>query len=212
VVALLAREEDSDLMSTKPEHWYTVQEYLAIDRASDTKSEYLAGIIYAMGGASPPHVQITGNVAGELRQRLREQPCIVYSTDLRVRASAEGLYAYPDVVVVCGEPIFIDAELDTLANPLLIVEVLSPSTKNYDRGEKFESYRSNESLHEYVLVAQDRAHVEHYARQSDGKWVLAETNAIQDVLTLSSVGCELPMSEIYFKVQFKPSGAPENAG
>lgn len=107
----MAPEEDSDRISTKPEHWYTVQEYLAIDRSSDTKSEYLAGIIYAMGGASPPHVQITGNVAGELRQRLREQPCIVYSADLRVRASAEGFYAYPDVVVVCGEPIFINTRI-----------------------------------------------------------------------------------------------------
>jgi Uma2 family endonuclease len=151
-------------------------------------------------------------VAGELRQRLREQPFIVYSADLRVRASAEGLYAYPDVVVVCSEPIFIDAELDTLANPVLIVEVLSDTTKNYDRGEKFENYRSNESLREYVLVAQDKVHVEHYARQDDGTWVLTETNSMLAVLSLNSVGCELPVSEIYFKVQFKSRGGPKNAG
>ena len=199
-------------MSTKPEHWYTPEEYLAIDRASDTKSEYLDGIIYAMGGASPPHVQITGNVAGELRQRLRESPCIVYSTDLRVRASLGGLFAYPDVVVVCSEPIFIDAELDTLANPLLIVELLSDSTKNYDRGEKFENYRSNESLCEYILAAQDKIHVEHYTKRNDGTWLFAETNSIDDVLSLTSVGCELPVSEIYFKVEFKPKAGPKNAG
>ena len=104
-------------MSTKHEHRYTAEEYLAIDRASDTKSEYVAGIIYAMGGASPTHVQITGNIAGELRQRLREKPCIVYSTDLRVRASSEGLYAYPDVAVCCGEPRFIDAALNEMGKP-----------------------------------------------------------------------------------------------
>ena len=199
-------------MSTKPEHWYTVEEYLAIDRASDSKSEYLAGVIYAMGGASPTHVQITGNVAGELRQRLREQPCIVYSTDLRVCASADGLYAYPDVVVVCGDPVFVDSELDTLANPILIVEVLSDSTKSFDRGEKFENYRTNASLREYVLVAQDRVHVEHYVRQEDSTWVLAETNSIDDVLTLISIGCALPVSEIYFKVQFKSADDPTSAG
>jgi Uma2 family endonuclease len=199
-------------MSTKPEQWYSAEEYLAIDRASDSKSEYLAGVIYAMGGASPPHVQITGNVAGELRQRLREQPCIVYSTDLRVRASGDGLYAYPDVVVVCGEPVFIDSELDTLANPLLIIEVLSDSTKNYDRGEKFENYRTNASLREYVLVAQDKVHVEHYAKQDDATWVLSETNSTDDVLSLSSVKCDLPVSEIYFKVQFRTPKGPTSAG
>jgi Uma2 family endonuclease len=199
-------------MSTRPEHRYSIEEYLAIDRASEGKSEYLDGVIYAMGGASPPHVQITGNVAGELRGRLRDAPCIVYSTDLRVRVSLEGLYSYPDVVVVCGEPRFIDAELDTLTNPVLIVEVLSDSTKNYDRGEKFENYRSNESLREYILVAQDKVHVEQYAKRDDGSWLLSETNSIEDVLILSSVGCELPVSEIYLKVRFKREGDPQSAG
>lgn len=200
-------------MSTKPEHWYTVEQYLTVDRASDTKHEYLDGNIYAMDGASPAHVQITGNVAGELRHRLREMPCIVYSTDLRVRASAHGLYAYPDVVVVCGAPLFLDTELDTLANPLLIVEVLSDSTKNYDRGEKFENFRSNDSLREYVLVAQDKVHVEQYQKQDDGTWRLSETNSIGDALRLGSVGCDLPVAEIYFKVHFdESSGPPPGAG
>lgn len=199
-------------MSTKPEQWYSAEEYMALDRASDSKNEYLDGIIYAMGGASPPHVQITSNVTGELRQRLRQEPCVVYSTDLRVRASADGLYAYPDVVVACGEPVFFGSELDTLANPLLIVEVMSDSTKNYDRGEKFENYRTNGSLREYVLVAQNKVHVEQYAKQDDGKWVLFETNSVDDVLSLNSVGCDLPVSEIYLKVRFKTPNGPTRTG
>ncbi len=187
-------------MSTHPEHRYTEEEYLALERASATKSEYLDGVIYAMGGASPRHVQIVGNVSGELRGRLRDKPCLLYSTDLRVRASKDGLYAYPDVVVVCGEPRFVDGELDTLTNPLLVVEILSDSTKNYDRGEKFERYRSNPSFREYLLIAQDRVHVERFVRQDDGSWVLHETNDPNDEVELSSVGCCLPVTEIYFKV------------
>ena len=189
-------------MSTQPTHRYTEQEYLAIERAAVAKSEYLDGVIYAMGGASPRHVQIVGNVSGELRSRLRETPCQVYATDLRVRVSYEGLYAYPDVVVVCGEPQFVDEELDTLTNPLLIVEVLSESTKNYDRGEKFERYRANPSFREYLLVAQDKVHVERFVRQDDGTWILHETNDLDADVELTSVGCRVPVSELYLKVSF----------
>jgi Uma2 family endonuclease len=199
-------------MSTKPEHRYSEEEYLAIERASDTKNEYLDGIIYAMGGASPAHVQIVGNVAGELRSRLRDTPCVVYSTDLRVRVTRDGLYAYPDVLVVCGEPEFVDGDLDTLTNPLLIVEVLSDSTKNYDRGEKFERYRANPGFREYVLIAQDKIHVERYVRQADGTWVLHETNKLEEEIELTSVGCRLPLSEIYFKVTFRNPPSLTGAG
>lgn len=199
-------------MSTQPEHRYTDDEYLAIDRASDTKSEYLDGVIYAMGGASARHVQIVGNVARELGNQLRDKPCVVYSTDLRVRVSRQGLYAYPDVVVVCGDPVFIDDELDTVTNPLLIVEVLSSSTKNYDRGEKFERYRSISTLQEYLLVAQDKMHIERYLRQSDDAWVLRETNSAGDTIDLASAGCRLPVAEIYFKVSFARPSPSQNAG
>jgi Uma2 family endonuclease len=199
-------------VSTQPDHRYTEDEYLTLERASDTKSEYLDGVIYAMGGASPRHVQIVGNVAGELRSRLREKPCVVYSADLRVRVEPEGLYAYPDVVVVCGEPEFIDQELDTLTNPLLIVEVLSNSTKNYDRGEKFERYRTNPAFREYLLIAQDKVHVERFVRQDDGTWVLHETNTLDDEIDLTSVGCRLPVSEIYFKVTVGKAPSHGDAG
>ena len=190
-------------MATQPEPRYTEEEYLALERASETKSEYLDGVIYARGGASARHVQIVGNTTGELRNHLRDKPCVVYSTDLRVRVNRKGLYAYPDVVVVCEEPVFIDDELDTLTNPLLIVEVLSDSTKNYDRGEKFERYRSNSSFQEYLLIAQDRVHVERFVRRDDGTRVLHETNSLDDTIELASVGCHLPVSEIYLKVRFE---------
>ena len=189
-------------VSTQPEHYYTDEEYLTIDRTAATKSEYLDGVIYAMGGATARHVQIVGNVARELGNQVRDKPCVVYSTDLRVRVSPSGLYAYPDVVVVCGDPVFIDGELDTLTNPLLIVEVLSNSTKNYDRGEKFERYRSITSLREYLLIARDNVHIEGHVRQNDGAWLLRETNRMSDTIDLTSLGCRLPVTEIYFKVSF----------
>lgn len=199
-------------MSIQSDNRYTEAEYLALERTSDTKSEWLDGVIYAMGGASARHVQIVGNVAGELRDRLRDEPCVVYSTDLRVQVSREGLYAYPDVVVVCGEPIFTDTELDTLTNPELIVEVLSDPTKGYDRGEKFERYRSNTSFREYLLVAQDKVHVERFVRHDDGTWVLNETNSLSDTVELASVGCRVPVSEIYLKVSPATTSLPRGAG
>jgi Uma2 family endonuclease len=199
-------------VSTKPEHKYTPGEYLAIDRASETKSEFLDGVIYAMGGATARHVQIVGNVVRELGNQLRDKPCLVYSTDLRVQVSRDGLYAYPDVVVVCEEPRFVDGELDTLTNPLLIVEVLSDSTKNYDRGEKFERYRTIGTFREYLLIAQDRVHVEQYVRQEDGAWLLRETGRAEDVIEVRSVGCRLPVSEVYLKVTFAEAPVPRDAG
>ena len=189
-------------VSTQLEHYYTDEEYLTIDRAAATKSEYLDGVICARGGATARHVQIVANVARELGNQVRDKPCVVYSTDLRVRVSPGGLYAYPDVVVVCGDPVFIDGELDTLTNPLLIVEVLSNSTKNYDRGEKFERYRSIAGLREYLLIAQDNVHIEGHVRQNEGAWLLRETNRMSDTIDLTSLGRRLPVTEIYFKVSY----------
>jgi Uma2 family endonuclease len=125
----------------------------------------------------------------------------VYSTDLRVRVSPTGLYTYPDVVVVCGQPQFADDQRDTLLNPTLIVEVLSESTKDYDRGEKFEHYRTLASLSEYVLIAQDKCHVEHFIRQPDHRWLLSETNRLEDTIHLSSIGCDLALPEVYDKIE-----------
>ena len=178
------------------------QEYLRRERQAEYKSEYLNGEIFAMGGASKQHVLIVTNVVGELHSELKEGPCTVYSTDLRVRVAPTGLYTYPDVIVLCDGPRFSDEQEDTLLNPALIIEVLSESTKDYDRGGKFEQYRTIESFVEYLLIAQDRPHVEHHTRQPDGNWILHETNSLEDTIQLKSGPCSLRIADIYAKIDF----------
>ncbi|MEK6300470.1 MAG: Uma2 family endonuclease [Acidobacteriota bacterium] len=189
-------------MSTLAKHKYTPEEYLELERAAERKSEFLNGEIFAMSGASARHALIVVNTSAELRDLLRDRACTVYSTDLRTRVSYEGLYTYPDIVVVCGEPKFIDDTFDTLTNPILIVEVLSPTTKNYDRGEKFEQYRKIESLKEYLLVAQDSPRVEHYIRQIDGTWLFSEIESRDSTIYLPSINSTLSLAEVYAKVDF----------
>jgi len=188
-------------MSLQPKTYLTPEEYLALERKAEYKSEYLAGEMFAMSGASPRHVLIVTNVVAELRGQLKQRPCTVYSSDLRVKVSPTGLYTYPDVVVVCDQPQFADEQRDTLLNPTLIVEVLSESTKDYDRGEKFEHYRTLPSLREYILIAQDKYHVEHFVRQPDNRWLLSETNLLEDTIHLSSIACDLALAEVYDKVE-----------
>jgi Uma2 family endonuclease len=188
-------------MSTVAHPRYTPKEYLTLERKAEHKSEYFDGQIYAMTGASREHNLIAGNVFGEIRTRLRGRPCEVYMSEMRVKVRETGLYTYPDVVAVCGEPRFEDAEVDTLLNPTLLIEVLSPSTEAYDRGRKSAHYRRLASLAEYVLMAQDRMHVEHYARHGE-RWVLTEVSDSDGVLTLPSLGCEVPLAEIYERVDF----------
>ncbi|MEK6288958.1 MAG: Uma2 family endonuclease [Acidobacteriota bacterium] len=189
-------------MASNPKTRYTPEEYLALERSSETKHEYFNGEIFAMGGASPQHVGIVTNLVVELGSQLKQGSCRVFSADLRVNVDPTGLYTYPDVVVVCEPPEFSDQQKDTLLNPVLIIEVLSDSTKDYDRGGKFEQYRTIESFAEYLLIAQDRPHVEHYVRQLDRSWVLYETNSLDDTIRLKSVPCSLPLSEIYDKIDF----------
>lgn len=188
-------------MSTRPKVHYTPEEYLALERKADYKSEYFKGEIFAMAGASPEHVLIVTNVVSELRGQLKKSPCTVYSTDLRLRINPAGLYTYPDIMVACDKPKFADDQKDTLINPTLIIEVLSDSTKDYDRGDKFEQYRTIVSFSEYLLIAQDKFHVEHFIKQSANTWLLSETNRKQDSITLSSVTCVLPLMEIYDKLE-----------
>ncbi len=186
--------------------YITPEEYLDLEREGTTKNEYRDGDIFAMAGASRAHVLITANIAGELRSRLKGRTCEVYPIDMRVRVRQTTLFTYPDVVVVCGEPRFEDDVFDTLLNPTLIVEVLSPSTEAYDRGEKFARFRQLASLREYVLVAQKEVHVERYLRQGT-QWVPSEFRSLDDVLRLLSINCELPLREIYERVTFPNSGA-----
>lgn len=187
-------------MSKQPIIRFTAAEYLSMERNSSEKHEFAFGEIFAMTGASLNHVGIVGNIAGELRHQLRQRPCQVYSMDLRVCVDPDHHYTYPDVVMVCDKPQLLDDQFDTLLNPELIVEVLSESTRNYDRGDKFQHYRGIASFREYLLVDQAKLHVERYSKQSNGTWSLWETDALADVVQLESLGVALPVSEIYFKI------------
>lgn len=178
----------------------TPAEYLRLERQSKHKSEYVNGEIFAMTGASRKHNLIGGNIFGELRQQLRSRPCEAYVGDMRVKVTATGLYTYPDVVVVCGEPKFEDDYLDTLLNPTLLIEVLSPSTERYDRIAKSSYYRTPDSLAEHLLVAQDEVRLEQYTKQPDGTWLQFECTSLDDVVELSSIGCSLALCDVYDKV------------
>jgi Uma2 family endonuclease len=181
----------------EPHHRLSVEEYLAMERQSDIRHEYLNGEVFAMTGASLRHNAIVSNIAGIFYIQLRGRPCRAYVADLRLRVTATGLYTYPDLVVVCGEPQLADAHLDTLLNPTLIVEVLSPSTEATDRGRKFAHYRTIESLAEVVLVSQERVQVERFSRQPEGGWLLFEASQLEDRLPLASIACELPLVDVY---------------
>jgi Uma2 family endonuclease len=170
--------------------------YLEQERLSETKSEFIDGEVYAMTGASPAHNLVASNLIRELGNLLKRRPCRVYTSDQRV--SVEQGYLYPDVSVVCGQPQYFDK--DNLINPQLLVEVLSPSTADYDLGGKFARYRSIPSLKEYLLVAQDRPQVIHYLCQDDHHWLMSELEGIGAVLDLPTIQCRLPLAEIYDKV------------
>ncbi len=184
---------------------YTPEEYLFLERKATRKSEYLSGEILAMSGASLAHTRITLDIATELNIQLRGQKCEVVTNDMRVKTTPIVSYFYPDVVVFCGEPLFEDETFDTLLNPVVIIEVLSPSTEAYDRGEKFEYYQQIASLKEYILVSQDKVKVQHH-RLQDTQWELEEFYALQNSLTLSSIGCSLSLRDIYTRVTFSDYG------
>jgi Uma2 family endonuclease len=192
----------------QPYH-FTVEEYLAFERASDERHEYLDGVIYAMAGESPDHGRICVNLVATLVARLRGSNCEVFSKDTKVccgpyRAhTREGLYAYPDLVVVCGAMQFHGQAEDVLVNPQVIVEVLSPSTEAFDRGEKFHRYRRwLPTLTDYVLVGQDRPVIDHYHRAEDGLWMLQTLEDLEARLALETIGCTVPLAEVYERIVF----------
>jgi Uma2 family endonuclease len=191
-------------MASEPRQRLTLQEYLTLERQSETRSDYLDGEVFAMTGASRPHNLISGNVFAALHRQLLGKTCEVYMSDMRVRTPND-LCTYPDVVAVCGEPRFDDSELDTLLNPTLLVEVLSRTTEVYDRLTKLDQYRAISSLAEIFLIAQDRPHVEHWLRQGNGLWLLEEVDDLGRILDLPSIGCRLSLEEIYQRVIEKPS-------
>lgn len=190
------------MSSPIPKALVTPAEYLAIERNIETRHEYYHGEMFAMGGASREHNLMVFNLASTLGHQLKGRDCEAYMNDMRVTVSASGLYTYPDVVVTCTEPRFEDDQLDTLLNPQVIIEVLSDSTETYDRGRKFGHYRQIESLREYLLVSQKRPHIEHYALQPAGGWLLTEATEMAGEMALPSIGCTLKLADVYAKIQF----------
>lgn len=182
----------------------TPAEYLVAERLSESKHEYRDGQIIKMAGASREHNLIALNLVVGIRAQIQDRPCEVYMSDIRVCVDRTGLYTYPDVVVVCGTPRFLDAETDTLLNPTVILEVLSPSTEAYDRGKKFRHYRQLPSLHEYVLISQEAPIIERFARR-DEDWVITSDLIRPDgALRLDAIACAIPVRSIYERVEFPP--------
>ena len=181
----------------------TPEQYLEMDRKAERRSEYVNGEILAMAGASREHTLIVTNLVREVSGRMRGRPCETYSNDMRVKISPSR-YTYPDLTIVCGTPEFADEKFDVLLNPIVIMEVLSPTTENDDRSWKFAHYRRLATLNDYVMLSQRRPIVEHYTRQADDRWVLTEIRELENVLRLPSIGCDLPLSEIYERVEFPP--------
>jgi Uma2 family endonuclease len=188
-------------MPVVPERRLTAEEYLQIERAAEFKSEFYRGQMAAMSGASREHNLIAGNIARKLGNQLERGPCEVYQSDMRVKVSRTGLYTYPDVAVVCSEPRFEDKEVDTLLNPTLLVEVLSKSTANRDNYYKLNHYRRIPALREVVIVDQFSMLVVLYSRQGDGSWAITDYAAPDERVPLESIGCSLPLTEIYAKVK-----------
>ena len=198
-------------MSTIPKTRHTPEQYLAIERAAQFRSEFLRGEMFAMVGASRKHNLIAGNVFGELHRQFKDRRCEVYQSDMRVKVSATGLYTYPDVVATCDEPRFEDDQVDTLVNPKVIVEVLSPSTELWDRGKKFAHYRNILSLRECVLISQDHVLVEKFAINADGEWALRDYRTLEDILVLDSISCGITLSDIYARIDFSEESEPKES-
>jgi Uma2 family endonuclease len=195
----------------KSEPLYTVEEYLAMERESEERHEYLDGLVYAMAGESPAHGDICVNLIAELRTQLRGTPCRVWTKDAKVLSgptirssrSMKGMFSYPDLVVVCGEPKFLDQRRDVLLNPQVIIEVLSPSTESFDRSDKFRRYlRYNSTLTDYILVSQSLPAIDHYRRLSSDEWAYTTADDLQGNLNISSIDCVLRLSEVYDRVTF----------
>ena len=186
--------------------YYTPEEYITLERkairdAEIVRSEYMNGKIIGRSSSNWAHNVITGNIVAGLYTRLKSSGCFVFAHEMRVSIPLANSYFYPDVGVVCEEPRFEDDVFDILLNPIVVVEVLSPSTEAYDRGDKFAHYRQLESLQEYILASQDKVNIDHYVRHA-AQWILTDFQKLEQHLPLTSIQCELPLQEIYENVPF----------
>jgi Uma2 family endonuclease len=188
----------------KPIHRLTEAEFLEIERRAEFKSEFFRGEMFAMAGGTPMHSLIATNFARELGNRLEGSPCVVFNSDLRVKVEACGLYTYPDLSVVCGEPVYADEQNETIVNPRVIVEILSDSTEAYDRGAKFEFYRQIPSLQEYLLASQRQARIEQFIRRSGDEWLLRQAAGLEATLVLPSLDITVSVRRVFANVEFPP--------
>lgn len=185
-------------MTAQPQRKISPEEYLELEREADYKSEYFQGEVFAMAGAERNHNRITANLSGEMYIFLKGKSCRSYNSDLKIHIPDNGVYTYPDLLVVCGKEQFVDDKTDTLLNPRIIVEVLSKSTGSYDRGEKFQLYRSIPSLEEYVLIDSQRIAAEVFRKSEQGFWsLMSESYTLEGSIELASIGLTLPMRDIY---------------
>jgi Uma2 family endonuclease len=189
-------------MTTQTVTHVTPDEYLAAERLSEYRSEYLDGGVYPMTGGTANHIRIVANLTNQFLNQLSDRPCDVFPNEMKVRLQDSRKFFYPDVIVVCGELQYHDSRKDIILNPGLVVEVLSPSTEAFDRGGKFQAYRTIESLKEYLLVSQGTPLIEQYVRSDDGKWTLITANGLETSLTLPSIECTLNLSAVYKRVEF----------
>lgn len=190
-------------MTALPKPHLTIEEYIELEKNSEERFEYFGGEAFSMAGGTPNHVRIARNVCNKLTQKLDDRDCEVFPGDMRVKVPADAPYRYPDLSVVCGEQNYESFQgLEMLVNPVVLVEVLSPSTAAYDLDEKFTAYQSIESFREYLVIAQDRPHVIRYVRQPQGGWLRTDTDGLPNEVTVESLNVTLSLSEIYARVQF----------
>lgn len=199
-------------MSTVPVPRFTIPQYLEIERSAQRKSEYYRGQIFLMSGASREHNLIVANLLASIHNALRDKPCLVFPSDMRVRCPSD-LFTYPDASIVCGEEQYDDQHFDTLLNPTVLFEVLSPSTESYDRHEKSQHYREIPSLREYVLISQDHCHVEHFLReQASSRWTATEYGLLTDELLLDTGNVRISLAELYAHIELLPPETDSRTG
>ncbi len=181
--------------------YYTIEDYLATEEKADYKSEYYNGEIIAMSGGSRNHSVICVNMNWRLGESLAEKECVVFDSNMKLRIDMADSFVYPDVTVVCGDIQFYEERTDIITNPVLIIEVLSPSTLSFDRGEKFEYYRRLSSLKEYLLISQDKPMIESYYKQDEKKWLYSVAKGLEESVYIQSIDCKLALKDIYHKTE-----------